>query len=368
MKIAILSLRRRFGDVTGDCVQADKTTAALCSLGVDARRYYLAPKTGVVYDASNRELGQWQEVFASMDIVHAIPPIPSCYIEQLPRIKAKLACSSVFWRSLTCTRVEHKNIGSLTLQLVKEYVRDLLALIGIKQLTAYRAYDLLLPNSEDEIRVLRKYARMKRGAKVEAVPNAIDTVPDYVGSLCRSTLVPKEDYILVPGYFAPRKNQMTLIRALKNAAYEVVFMGKGPCLEKCKANATSRMRFLGHIEHTSEEFYSIMKYARVVCLPSNCETPGIAGLEAAALGARPVVPFEGGTCQYYGWDAEYHSPIDEMSLRVAIDKAWRRGRLNTCETEKYKSLVWTECASRTIAAYERTCLCKRLQGKTWLPQ
>ena len=29
MKIAILSLRTRFGDVTGDCVQAEKTTNAL---------------------------------------------------------------------------------------------------------------------------------------------------------------------------------------------------------------------------------------------------------------------------------------------------------------------------------------------------
>lgn len=352
MRIAILSLRSRYGDVTGDCIQAEKTTEALCELGEEANRYYIDPRTGVIYDAANQRLGLWQDVFASMDIVHAIPPIPSCYIVSRPHIKAKLVCSTVFWRSLTYTRVIHKNTGKLTYSLAKEYARDFLALIGIRQLSAYKAYDLLLPNSENEIEVLRKYARIKRNASMVAVPNAIDAMPNRVMALGRSLLVPKEDYVLVPGFFAPRKNQMLLINALKSSSYNVVFMGKGPLLEKCKANATSHMRFVGHVEHGSDEFYSIMKHARVVCLPSNCETPGIAALEAASLGARPVVPYEGGTCQYYGWDAEYHNSLDAISLREAIDKAWSRGRLSPAESEKYKSLIWTKCALRTVAAYK----------------
>lgn len=351
MKIAILSLRSRYGGVTGDCVQADKTTAALVELGEDASRYYLDPSSGKIYNASNVLIGNWSEVFSGHDIVHTIPPIASKFIEQLPKIRAKLVCSTVFWRSLTYTRVVHRNVGRLSLSLLKEYARDILAFLGVKILNVYRVYDLLLPNSEAENLVVRKYANLKLGAKLVAVPNAIDSIPEYVAPLSRSVLVPEEDYILVPCYFAPRKNQMALISALSNAEYKVVFMGKGPLEKKCKKIASSSMSFLGHIEHGSEEFYKIMKYARVVCLPSNCETPGIAGLEAAALGARPVVPYEGGTCQYYGWEAEYLNPLDVSSIRMAVDNAWRRGRLTIEECSRFMNLTWKECARVTIRAY-----------------
>ncbi len=353
MKIAILSLRSRFGDVTGDCVQAQKTTSALNALGENAARFYLDCDDGVVYDNSNAKLGEWQEVFASHDIIHAIPPIPSKFIERLPKVKAKLACSTVFWRSLTYTRVVHINQGGMSLPLLKDYLRDALALIGIKQLRSFEVYDLLLPNSEDEIRVLSKYAHLKKGAEVVAVPNAVDDIPDDTDVIPRSSLVPSEDYVLVPGFFAPRKNQLMLIKALAHSEHPVVFMGKGPLLEMCRSCATSNMLFIGHIMHGTRDFYSIVKNARVVCLPSNCETPGIAGLEAAAFGARPVVPYEGGTCQYYGWDAEYHDPLSATSLLLAVERAWHRGRMLQEEALRYRRTTWKECANRTREAYLR---------------
>lgn len=351
MKIAILSLRSRFGDVTGDCVQAEKTTEALVELGENAARYYLEPSTGEVYNSLGASVGKWHEAFVEHDIVHAIPPIPSKFIDRLPKIRAKLVCSTVFWRSLTYTRTVHLNVGRLTLSLIKEYVRDILALIGIRALNVYKAYDLLLPNSEDEIRVVKKYANLKRGVRLVAIPNAIDPLPANVSGISRPDSVPPGDYILVPCYFAPRKNQMTLIKAMGKTDYNVVFMGKGPLEEMCKRIANKHMLFLGHIEHGSDEFYSLMKYAKVVCLPSNCETPGIAGLEAAALGARPVVPYEGGTCQYYGWVAEYLNPLNADSIRYALREAWSRGRLSESERHVFISATWKLSAERTLAAY-----------------
>jgi glycosyltransferase involved in cell wall biosynthesis len=353
MKIAILSLQSRFGNVTGDCVQAEKTAEALRRLGEDASRFYLDQNSGLIFDYKNEKLGYWSEVFKCHDIVHAIPPIPSKFLSKLPKLKAKLVCSTVFWRSLTYTKVLQKNEGRLSLAIVKEYIRDFLAMIHIRLLSAYKVYDLLLPNSEDEIRVLKKYAKLKSTAEIVAVPNAIDPIPDTVDGLGRSSLVPDGDYVLVPGFFAARKNQATLIRALQNFAHPVVFMGKGPILEKCKMLANNNMVFIGHIDHGTDEFYSIMKYAKIVCLPSNCETPGIAGLEAAALGARPVVPYEGGTCQYYGWDAEYHNPMDESSLLTSVESAWEKGRLLEADKRRYASLTWDVCAEATRRAYSR---------------
>ena len=355
MKIAILSLRSRFGDVTGDCVQAEKTAKALKKLRQDAMRYYLEPHSGKIYDESNIELGDWQDVMGGMDIIHTIPPIPIAHILRQPKVKAKLVTSSVFWSSPTYLRVEFKNGRAVDLDFIKALIREVAVALGIKLLRAKEGYDLLLPNSEDEIRCVKKYCRLKHGAKLVAVPNAIDCISERLLGIGRVEGVPKEDYVLIPGYFAPRKNQLMAIEALRNSDYQIVFIGQGPLLARCKKKATGfkQMNFLGHVEHGSALFYSLMKHARVICLPSNCETPGIAGLEGAAFGARPVVPFEGGTTQYYGWDAEYHNPLSMESLRIAVDTAWQRGRLTSQEALRYRTLTWDVCAAKTLRAYSQ---------------
>lgn len=351
MKIAILSLYGRFGDRTGDMVQADKTAVALRDIGHDAFRAYFRQDTGDVYNSSGVLLGRWEDALGDCDIIHAIPPMPFKFIKPLPRLKAKLVCSTVFWRSYTYTKVLEKVSGKLTSVLLKDYIRTFLALIGIPTYKVYQGYDLLLPNSEDEINVLKRYCKIDRKTKIIAVPNAIDPMPNDINMYSRPDCVPREDYVLVPGVFAARKNQLMFIRAVKDFPHPIVFIGDGPYLEKCRREASPKMTFLGYVAHGSKEFYSILKYARVVCLPSNCETPGIAGLEAAALGARPVVPCEGGTCQYYGWHAEYLNPISESSMLCALNKGWERDRLSVEERSDFLQMTWGVSVGMTAKAY-----------------
>ena len=352
MKIAIISAYDRLNGHTGDMVQAVKTAAAMRRMGHDVIRGFVKLDTGEVFSEDAVYLGEWEEVFADREIVHSIPPIPWRFLKCRPKIKAKFACSTVFWRTITYTRVLHKVQGHFDAFIIKDIVRSVLAYIGVPTYTSFYGYDLLLPNSEDEIRNFLRYCRIKQGASVIAVPNAIDELPENVDAISRSKSVPSEDYILVPGVFALRKNQLTFINAMRGTNYKIVFIGDGPLLERCKSVATSNMHFLGYVENGGQEFYSILKYARVVCLPSNCETPGIAGLEGAALGARPVVPYEGGTSQYYGWDAEYINPLSEKSIRRAIGNAWDRGRLREAEQARYRRLSWDDCARLTLKAYE----------------
>lgn len=359
MKIAILSLRARFGDVAGDCVQAEKTANALKEIGQDADRYYLDVPSGKIYGKSNEMLGGWYDVMGDMDVIHTIPPIPIDNIRRQSKVKAVLVTSTVFWSSPTYWKVVLRNGAKLDINILKALVREIAVKFKIKLLNAKNGYDLLLANSEDEIRCVTKYCKLKAGARLFAVPNAIDPIPEWVPNLPRAEELPNEDYVLVPGLFAARKNQKTLIRALQNFGHPVVFMGKGPLLEECKAIASSNMIFLGHVEHQSRLFYSALKNARVVCLPSNCETPGIAGLEAAALGARPVVPYEGGTSQYYSWDAEYLDPLSVHSIRYAVETAWLRGRLCTTSQDRYRKLTWHVCACMTAEAYKTLLIAQR---------
>lgn len=349
MKIAIISAAHRIGGTTGDCVQADKTAAALREEGQQVLRCYL--KGDNVMDTTGKELGAWKDVLCEYDIVHTIPPIPWVSLRKLPKINAKLVSSTVFWRSYTYVRVVHKIARKWSTFVLKEYIRVFLAWMGIPSYWSYKGFDLLLPNSEDEIACFRKFCRFKRDARIVAIPNAIDPIPDYVAELPRPEEAPEGDYIVVPAVFATRKNQLTFVKAMLNVDVPVVFMGDGPCLQECKAIARRGMFFVGHIPHGSKKFYGLLKYASVVCLPSNCETPGIAGLEAAALGARPVVPKEGGTAQYYGWQGEYLDPLSEWSICKAVCEGLKRGRLTDEEALRFKRLTWKYVAERTLQAY-----------------
>ena len=349
MKVAIVSLYSRIGDVTGDCVQANKTAIALRSAGHDVVRCYLRPEDGFVYDENALKMGRYETVLADREIVHAM--IPSWVLRKLPRVNAKLACYTVFWKSLKSTLVTIRNNGKIRWPDIKDVARTALSLIGIRTYSFYKDYDLLLPNSEDETRCVKRYCEIPRNAQVITIPNAIDALPSSIDEIARIASLPKEDYIVVPAYFAARKNQIGLLDAIWDLKYPIVFMGEGPLLEKCRSKASSDCVFLGHVKHGTVEFWSALRHARVVCLPSNCETPGIAGLEAAAVGARPVVPYEGGTAQYYGWCAEYHDPISRLSLRNSIIRAWQRGRLSAEDQSMFRRLTWDVCAEKLIAAY-----------------
>ena len=353
MKIAILSLYSRFGNSTGDMVQAQKTADALKYIGQDVLRCYLNPADGIIFDACGNRLGSWEFVMNDMDIIHAM--VPFRFIKALPKVKAKFVCYTVFWKSWACLKVAVRNKGRLDMSDVKDIVKVLCAKFGLKACRLYNGYDLLLANSEDEARKVAEFCKIKESARIETVPNAIDELSFEKNKIVRLDILPKDDYIVVPAFFAPRKNQMGLIRALRDVDLNIVFLGDGSMLENCKRRASRSMTFLGKVEHGSELFWSALAHARVLCLPSNCETPGIAGLEGASVGARPVVPYEGGTTEYYGWDAEYHDPTSDVSLKNAVLRAWNRGRLSCAEAEKYRRATWNHVARVLVEKYKALC-------------
>ncbi|MGI6495863.1 MAG: glycosyltransferase [Kiritimatiellia bacterium] len=356
MKIAIVTFAHRRNDKTGDCLQAVKTAQALQNAGHTVAHNYVDEK-GTVSDAKGERVGVWNSFYKDYDIIHAIPPIPSKFIERFSALDVPLVASSIFWRSFRYNLVLARNQG-MSLRLFVDLLRDLLAMFGVRTFFSYKGYDLILPNSSDEVRNFSRYCLTKKGATVISVPNAIDPIPAWVDKLQRPNFVPADEYIVCPGIFAPRKNQRLLMEAFRDTPYGIVFMGGGG--DAYKRYASSNMLFTGHIPHGSEAFYQTLKFARVACLPSNCETPGIALLEAAALGARPVVSFEGGTSQYYGWDAEYFDPLSVESLRLAVVSAWERGRLSVKECSNYRELTWDKTAIFTANAYRQ---CKAIYEK-----
>jgi glycosyltransferase involved in cell wall biosynthesis len=219
-----------------------------------------------------------------------------------------------------------------------------------------RGVDVLLPNSHAEGDCVRRYAKLTPNTAIFPVNNGFIPPAYKLEELRRSTLVPKEDYIVVPGIIVSRKNQLGLIKAIRDLPYQVVFMGgydeNGWFYCQCRKWASERMRFLGYVQHDSEEYWSVLRDARCAVLASDCETPGIAMIEAAYAGARPIITKFGGTIEYYGFDAEYFDPRYKQEIQDAVVRGWNRGRLSARESQAYSRFSWDYCASLTAHAYE----------------
>lgn len=342
---------------TGDATQGRETVKALRKKGheVDVILVDYFPLRFHSEDDRLLDEEAMKRIVEGADVIHLLPvnPILCKFFRHLPK-KPTLG-SSIFWGGWERAYLAWKNGPDLRSK-IHDGLRSLKPMFGYGM--DYRGIDVFLPNSQAEGECVLKYFKTDVGASYEAIPNGfVAPNREKLEGLKHPPNVPVEDYIVVPGIFARRKNQLSLIKALKNSPYPVVFVGgragggHSEYLDRCQVAANNHMHFLGFVPSTSDEYWAILKYARCACLASDCETPGIAMIEAAYAGARPVITKHGGTCEYYGFDAEYLDPCSETSIRKAIDRAWNRGRLTVSVSMAYARYSWEYCAEVTLQAY-----------------
>ncbi|MFH0939084.1 MAG: glycosyltransferase, partial [Planctomycetota bacterium] len=309
MRIALLTNAQVAMLGAGDWVQALKTREALMSLGARVQHFLLLAD-GMTNETrvDGCETISYDQLPFDFDVLHVLPGgvFPSQYIRWSKLSPKTLrVVSPGYWDSALHRTICRSYSGSVTISLLKFYAKEAIERCVAPNQRFY-PFHLLLPNSEAEVTLCRKSFALRPGASVQAVPNGIDLPPEQ-----QSFGEPVADYVLYPGVFAPRKNQLGFIKALRSTDLPVVFMG-GPLEQsecrayyaECQKEAPSHWRFLGRLSHGSSEFYRTMAGARVVCLASSCETPGLAALEAAAMGARAAITSEGGAREYFSFDAE----------------------------------------------------------------
>lgn len=132
-------------------------------------------------------------------------------------------------------------------------------------------------------------------SKLLVIPNGIEH-EDNVSREYISSIVGDRDYVLCVGRFDENKNQLNVIRAMRNTDVDVVFIG-GPVTEgdkyyqKCLAAAKGKknIHFVGWVDNGSLLLKSAYLNAKVFLFPSYHETFGLVLLEAAVAGANLVV-------------------------------------------------------------------------------
>lgn len=359
MKVLYVCTRFLKTERTGAGTQARETYNALVRIGCEMTRIYSCHPVGMFEDEEGRVLTEEdvRVLIAQNDVTHLI----YCS-RQLAQYWRRFAPhrptvgSTVFWSGWERVVIARQNMpfGWPRLHSELAYIRQMYVCGN-----DFRGIDVFLPNTYAEGQKVRSCYRMDKTARCVPVPNGFMPPPFDVFALPRSEKVPSEEYLVVPGVFATRKNQLGLIRALRDFPYPVVFMGnalKGADSQafyaKCRQEATENMHFIEYLPSGSEEYWRVLAHARCACLPSDCETPGIAMIEAAYAGARPVITKFGGTLEYYGFDAEYFNPCKLNEMREAVDRGWMRGRLSPEQAKAYGRFSWDYCAKITLNAYQ----------------
>lgn len=134
----------------------------------------------------------------------------------------------------------------------------------------------------------------------------------------------REQRVVFAGAYGPRKNQMNLIRAAHGLEEEVVILGyaapgEGAYDKMMRAEAPENVRFVDRQDRSA--YLELLNSSWVYAQPSYFELPGIAALEAAALGCRMVLVDAGSVREYFGDEALYVDPDDPEDICFGLLQA-----------------------------------------------
>ncbi len=180
---------------------------------------------------------------------------------------------------------------------------------------------LVIPNSTAELAHLKERFSLTKtsssviynGLNIAHIQHA--TLPDHV----RAQL--PERYLCCVGAVGPRKNQLTLVKAAREIGVHLVIVGgAAPGAERyeraVRKAAGPTVHFLGR--QSRDVALGVMAESTGHIQPSYIETPGLASLEAAALG-RPVgVSNVAPVREYFGDYALYCEPTSQTSVAETL--------------------------------------------------
>jgi glycosyltransferase involved in cell wall biosynthesis len=129
------------------------------------------------------------------------------------------------------------------------------------------------------------------------------------------------EFVLSVGRLEPRKNQLTLIKALAKTDVTLVIVGHeshAAYAARCHAAASPNVIFTGRLPHEDSLLSAAYREASLYVHPSWSEGASIATLEAASSGCRLLLSDLPAAREYFGSLACYVPPDDGKALRRAI--------------------------------------------------
>lgn len=163
-----------------------------------------------------------------------------------------------------------------------------------------------------------------------------------------------ENFVLAVGRVDANKNQLNLIRALRDENIPLVLAGGSlapPYLDECQKIASANIHFLPSL--SDKELGSAYAAAHTHALVSWLEVVGLVTLEAAVAGCNVVLTREHGARDYVGDAGWYCDPGDVTSIRRAVLDAHHAPPQNMLREHLLKTYSWERHAREICDAYER---------------
>ena len=168
-------------------------------------------------------------------------------------------------------------------------------------------------------------------------------------------------YLLFVGTLEPRKNLITLLKAMQRLPAEVRLTvagaegwGDGDVKRLAgEMNVLDRVTFAGRV--SDAELDALYRSARMLAMPSLYEGFGLPVLEAMARGT-PVVCSNAGSLQEIAGDAALqHDPLDDAALAQHIHALWTDDALHDAfrrrGLEHASQFSWQRAAQETLEVY-----------------
>jgi glycosyltransferase involved in cell wall biosynthesis len=216
--------------------------------------------------------------------------------------------------------------------------------------------DILLPNSCSEMQRVSKDFPAAGDKRFIVVPNAVDArLFSDEASILTPDMEQYRDSVLCVARIEELKNQLNLVRAMRNLPMQLVLIGKpapnhGDYSARIRAEAGLNTHILGEMEQSRlPQFY---RAARVHVLASWMETTGLSSLEAGAMGCGLVITDKGDTREYFGDFAQYCDPDSVESIRVAVLRAYEAPPPGL-RSHILNNFTWEKCAEKTVEGYQQ---------------
>jgi len=354
MKVAFISRSTLYSDKGGDTVQVLKTAEYLQQLGVEV------------------EIRLTNEVisYEEYDLLHFFNIIrPADILFHLRKSTRPFVVSTIFVDYSEFERHHRRGISGRLFRLLSADMIEYLKTIGrylrsgekigskgycwmghrksIRKILEASCW--LLPNSQNEYeRLVRRYGIEKNH---QVVPYGVDERLFRVAA----NNIKSQKMVICVGRIEGRKNQLNLIKALRNSAFQLYLIGNPArnqpnYFRACKKLSTDNIHFVPEL--SQQQLIPYYSEAKVHALPSWFETAGLSSLEAAAMGCNVVITKKGDAWEYFGDGAGYCDPASPESIYEAVERASREPTDFSLQQKIYSDFSWQKAALKTFEAYK----------------
>lgn len=161
-------------------------------------------------------------------------------------------------------------------------------------LNALKMADVIIAETSKEANFIQDVYKI-HADKIQVIPNGVSSkLLNMDAELAARKFHLEQKVVLLPALIDSNKNQLNVIRALKNTNIPVLLMGgENPnnqsYFEQCKKEATDNIKFTGWVKYETPLWASCYANAKVVVLPSFHEIYGNVLFEGCFCGANVVV-------------------------------------------------------------------------------